>query len=370
MIAFLKSLLSPELWRPLWIALRRSLRDRNARRDALRLILVLALGGTIGLAYLAWYLYQFRFINEDPEARQVIGVVLMVVIVLVGAGAAVRRLWEWRKEILWERRKQDCSDGEVALQLKLDVYGEACLLAALLERLTSEVAMEKELPEGFTVTTRRVLLDRLADLKLRHTLEPWLLDILLAPDGHWPEDLKTGAMPAWECLAVLRWALGIAELRDLTVDPKYDWTDASSLFEVKEPKNLNLVRPWKIRFELEATEVFFSRCLSEIVARGEVADLPQEDVEEASREREAIQSEGYTADFLVGASTISELPSPLLWSITQRAYNRRSTLSLMLAITTGDLPPNKLRELFAGFFRINGSREEEIVPEGKATAHK
>jgi hypothetical protein len=369
-IAFLKSLLSPELWRALWIALRRSLRDRRARRDALRLVLVLVLGGTIVLAYFAWYLYHFRFINEDQEARQVIGVGLIAVIVLVGAGAAVRQLWEWRKEVLWERHKQNCSDGEVALQLKLDVYGEACLLAALLERLSSEVAMEKELPEGFTVTTRRVLLDRLADLKLRQTLEPWLLDILLAPDGHWPGYLKTGAMPAWECLAVLRWALGIAELRDLTVDPKYDWTDASGLFEVKEPKNLNLVRPWKIRFKLEATEVFFSRCWSEIVARGEVADLPQEDVEKASREREAIRSEGYTADFLIGASTISELPSPLLWFIARRAYNRCSTLSLMVPITTGDLPPNKLRELFARFFEMNGSREEEIVPEARAIAHK
>jgi hypothetical protein len=363
MINFLRVLLSSDTWRALWIALRRSRRDARARKNLIRIILALALGVTVGLTYVGWYLYQFRFVTEDAQAKRFIGICVIAVIVLLGAGAAARHLWEWRKEALWERRKQGCDNGAVALGLKLAIYREACLLATLLERLGSEVAMEKELPEGFTVTTRRVLLDRLAELKLRHTLEPWLLDILLAPDGHWPEYLKIKATPAWECLAALRWVLGMGELRALTIDPKYNFSDARGLFEVKQPETLNVLPAWEIRIERNSTDVFFSRCWSEIIARDEVANLSQEDVDKALQEREAIQSEGYTADFLIGASTISELPSPLLWFIARRAYNRWSTLSLMADITSGKLPADKLRDLFAGFFTASSPGEEEIVAE-------
>ncbi len=122
---------------------------------------------------------------------------------------------------------------------------------------------------------------------------------------------------------------------------------AMGAFEVNQPTKLTLVGPWKIRYVLHTAEKFVRRSLTELEARGEMGDLSQEEVAEALREREDIQSEGYTADLLVGASTISELPSPLYGFIARRSYNRWITLALMAGITSGDLP-KKLRALSPG----------------------
>jgi hypothetical protein len=219
-----------------------------------------------------------------------------------------------------------------------------------LERLGSESALENEIPPEINVITRRVLLDRLSAFGLRESLEPWMLDLLLAPDGHWTVEQKQRALPAWECLAVLRWALGLEELRALTADPKYNIEDARTVFAVKQAENLLAVPPWDLRIARDQANNFFQRCWVELLARGAVKEADPESVEMASKARTEIQQAGYTGDFLIGSLTIAELPSPFLWQITGRAFNRRALLALLVEVAAGEVPVMNLRLFFARFF--------------------
>lgn len=326
-------------WRAIWIALRRAPRDRHARRNLLRLLF----SCLPFFAYIGWYVFFIHGALVDLGRDG-----LLVMVCSAGFGVLLTVIIAYRQRS--KDRAYDRDNPAVATEVKLGIYHETCLLAILLERLGSEVHMEKELPPGVTVITRRVLLDRLAHLKLRDNLEPWLLDILLAPDGHWPAELKAHATPAWECLAALRWVVGLGELRGLTLNPKYNISDARSVIDVKKPEKLNVLPAWDIRPARDAADLFFSRCWAELTARRELENLSEEDISKALEIRETIQSEGYTGDYLVGTMTVSELPSPTLWFLTVRAYNRWRTLSLMVNITSADKPLTELRNLFAQFF--------------------
>jgi len=333
-------------WRAIWIALRRAPRDRHARRNLLRLLL----SCLPFFAYIGWYVFFIHgaLVDLGREGLLVMG---------CSAGFAVLLTLIIAYRQRRDDRIYDRDNPAVATGIKLGIYRETCLLATLLERLGSEVGMEKELPPNLTVITRRVLLDRLGQLKLRDDLEPWLLDILLAPDGHWPAELKAHAMPAWECLAALRWVIGLGELRDLTFNPKYNISDARSVIDVRTPQKLNVLPAWDIRPARDAADLFFSRCWSELTARRELENLSEEDISKALEARETIQSEGYTGDYLVGAMTLGELPSPTLWFLAVRAYNRWRTLSLMVDIASTEKPMTDLRKLFAQFFTQPSSND-------------
>jgi hypothetical protein len=325
----------------MWIALRRAPRDHHARRNLLRL----SLSCLPCFAYIGWYVFFIHGALADLGREG-----LLVMGCSVGFTVLLTLIIAYRQRS--EDRAFDRDNPAVAKEIKLGIYRETCLMATLLERLGSEVGMEKELPASITVITRRVLLDRLAQLKLRDDLEPWLLDILLAPDGHWPSELKAHAMPAWECLAALRWVLGLAELRDLTLQPKYNISDARSIIDVKKPERLKVLPSWDIRPARDAADLFFSRCWAELTARRELDNLSEEDVSKALEAREAIQAEGYSGDYIVGAMTVSELPSPTLWFLTVRAYNRWRTLALIVDVTSSEKSITKLRSLFAQFFTL------------------
>ena len=339
-------------WRAIWVALRRAPRDRNARRNLLRLLL----SCLPFFAYVGWYVFFIHgaLVDLGREGLVVIGC-------SAGFTVFLTLIIAYRQRSEDEAYERD--NPAVAAEIKLGIFRETCLLATLLERLGSEVGMEKELSPEITVVTRRVLLDRLTKLHLRDDLEPWLLDIMLAPDGHWPAELKTQAMAAWECLDALRWVIGLGELRDLTLNPRYGISNARSVIEVKKPQKLNVLPAWDIRPARDAADLFFSRCWAELIARQEIKSSSEEDISTALEARETIQSEGYTGDYLIGAMTVSELPSSTLWFITVRAYNRWRTLSLMVDITSAEKPMIELRNLFAQFFTAPCSTEPALSAE-------
>jgi hypothetical protein len=324
-------------WHTLWIALRRARRDRRARRNLVRFALSFAiLGAAIG-----WYYYLFRgfFVNFGATGTAVyIAIGLSVVLFIV-----VKRIAD--------RREQSAEKlTSISNEMKEMLFREACLLAILLERLGSESYLEKEIPPDVVVVTRRVLLDRLAALGLRDNLEPWLLDLLLAPDGHWTAEQKQRAIPALECLAVLGWVLGLGELRSLTLDPKYSVAEARSLFEVKEPEKLYALASWDVRPARDGAHQFLQRCWAELVARRAITGAPEQDVEQALAARAEIQSEGYTGDYLVGARTIPELDTELLVLVARRAYTRWQVLSLLVDILSGETAVEQLRKFLAQYF--------------------
>ena len=314
------------------------------------LLLLLASGVPI-FVLIAWYAF---FILDAISDLGWHGILVMLV---GGAIPAIFVIIFIVRQKL-EQRAYDKTKPAVASNLKLSLYRETCLLATLLERLASEVAMEKELPPEIRVITRRVLLDRLASLNLREGLEPWLLDILLAPDGHWPADLKVRASHAWECLSVLRWALGLADLPAPATDPKYTIADARSLFNLAHPEKCAVLPAWDIRPSRNATSLFFNRCWSELTARRELSGVEEKDVAHALEARAAIQAEGYTADYIIGTLTIAELKDDLLWQVTLRAYNRWQTLSLLVEVMSEEKPAIELRTLYAGFFAASTQSAE------------
>ncbi|HEY1766632.1 MAG TPA: hypothetical protein VGG26_03220 [Terracidiphilus sp.] len=185
--------LKPRTWKALWVALRRSRRDPKARTILARSLLSLLLFAV----WLVWNFFEFRGLSFQMGR---FGVVLCS---FVAVELFVLLAWPPLSHWLDQRALERKSPAMIP-ELKLALYREACLLATLLERMASEYRMEKEIPANIEVITRRVLLDRLKSLGLREELEPWVLDLLLAPDGHWTAEQKNRALPALECLAVLR----------------------------------------------------------------------------------------------------------------------------------------------------------------------
>ena len=331
--------LKPTTWKHLWIALWRAPKDAEARIMLLRLSLSLF----IFIAWLAFQFYNFRgmSLSMGRSGNAVIAVIVIAFAFLIGGNAVSGKL---------ERRKQERISPSVAPEMKVELYREACLLGTLLERLGSENYMEKELPPNLEVITRRVLLDRLQTVGLRESMEPWALDLLFAPDGHWTAEQKLRATRAWELFAVMFWVLGLGKHRPPTEDPKYSLADARSLFAIKQPKKLMVHPSWDLRPARNAASAFFNRCWTELAARGELNTTSAEDVERALGVRSEIAGNGYLGDYIVGTRTITELDSTTLWTVSTRAYRQWEALSRLIDIMTGDAPTEHLRTLFSSFF--------------------
>ena len=329
----------PKTWRAFWIAIRRAPRDRHARFNLLRFILSLILFAL----WLTYYVYVFHgySLSFGRTGDAVMSVLLVAIIFLAIVPAINDRL---------EKRAQERASPAVNPELKKALYREACLLAILLERLCSEAYLEKEIPPEITIITRRVLLDRLAAQGLREGLQPWLLDLLLAPDGHWTAEQKQRALHAWECLAVFRFTLGLAQLPELTSVPKPKGADAESLFKIERPERLFVLPSWDLRPVRNTAESFFWRCWAELLARREVSANDDNQIQRALEFRTEIHEKGYTNDYVVGVQTVTELDTDLLFFLARRAYYRWQLLSLLVAVTAGDSSPAVLRGFMAHFF--------------------
>ncbi|MGA3132957.1 MAG: hypothetical protein ABSD59_19305 [Terracidiphilus sp.] len=319
--------------------MRRAPKDSRARANLLRLLFSL---GTFA-AIAGTYLYMFHGFASEYGLGQ-LGLVLIpsVVVMLIVFVAVARQNAQ--------QRALDRTSPAVPPETRRALFREACLLAILLERLGSESYLEKEIPPEIVVVTRRVLLDRLAAFGLRDNLEPWLLDLLLAPDGHWTAEQKQRAVPALECLVVLRWVLGLGELRSLTVNPNYSVAAARSLFEIKQPEELSVLPSWDVRPARDGAMQFFQRCWAELVARRAINKAPEADVEKALAIRAEIEGAGYTGDYLVGARTIPELDTPLLFLVARRAHTRWHFLALLVNVLSGEKTVGEVRKFLAQYF--------------------
>ena len=318
--------------KPLWIAMRRAPRDSAARRNLLRFSFSILLFAAV----VGDYIYMFHgFIAENGFGQFVLVLIPAAIVWLIIFFVIARQKRD--------ERALSSANPAVSPELKQGLFREACLLATLLERLASESYLEKEIPPEIVVTTRRVLLDRLRSLGMRDHLEPWLLDLLLAPDGHWTEEQKRRAIPALECFAAFRWTLGLSGLQELTVDPEYNLSDARSLVEIKQTEKLFVLPSWDVRPARDAASQFFHRCWAELVARRTIDTTPEQDVERALAIRAEIQEAGYTGDYLVGVRTISELDTSLLLLVTRRAYNRWQFLAVLVDVLSGDAPVERIR---------------------------
>jgi len=332
-------LFDPKLWKALGVALRRAPKDSTARRNLLRLVFWLL----IIAACVGDYIYMFHGFFTEYGFGQ------LVLVLIPGASVWLIIIFALVKQSR-DQRKFELENPAVSPELKQALFREACLLATLLERLASESYLEKEIPPEIVVITRRVLLDRLTSLGMRDHLEPWILDLLLAPDGHWTAEQKNRAIPAHECFAAFKWVLGLGGLRDLTEIPKYNLSDLRSLVEITKLESLPVLASWDVRPARDGANLFFQRCWAELVARRVIDSAPEQDVEKALTIRAEIQDAGYTGDYLIGARTVVELDTQLLFIIARRAYNRWQFLSIMVDILSFEVPVKQIRAFLADYF--------------------
>jgi len=348
-------LFDAKLRKVIWVALRRAPKDRIARRNLFRLSFWIF----IFAAVVGDYLYMFHGFFAEYGFGQ-------LVLVLIPAGIVWLFMFFASAKQNRDQRIFESDNPAISSELKRALFREACLLATLLERLASESYLEKEIPPEIVVVTRRVLLDRLTSLGMRDDLEPWILDLLLAPDGHWTEEQKNRAIPAHECFSAFRWVLGLGDLRDLTEAPKYNLSDLSSLVEIRQPERLVVLASWDVRPNRDAAGLFFQRCWVELVARQAINSAPELDMEKALTIRAEIQDAGYTSDYLLGAKTITEIETQLLFLVARRAYNRWQFLSMMVDVLSSEAPVKQVRTFLADYFAtaesITLSTTEDVAP--------
>src|SRR5579859_4331059 len=280
--------------------------------------------------------------SEDYRESAIFGSSVAAVVLLVKLGGRLRsRLDESRAE----RRSP-----AIPRQVNLAVFREACLVSALLDRLASErYVQQKELPPDIEVTTRRVLLDRLSEQGLREELEPWLIDLLLAPDGHWTAEQMERVGTIWEYFAMLLWVSGKAPLQPLTEKPKYSYHDVRTLSSVRAPARLRFIAPWDARPARDAAGFFHFCAWSQVLIRGAVEFAKEEDRNKARATCNEMQAYLYEGDSLDAALFIPRLPTKDLLRYEKRAYHRWLALLVLVEVLGEGAPPSDLRRLLARY---------------------
>jgi hypothetical protein len=340
-------------WQSLWIALCRSVKDPRARKQ---------LRPVIGwLAYAAYLcaLAAIIFLPSDrpgwPAFWQFAGYAVFFAMI------QFYRWWEDRRDSRLAEERMPA----VPVEIKLAIYREARLLAALLERAGSERLLEKEIPDHITIITRRTVIDQLKSDGFMDGLEAPYIDLFFAPDGHWNPAQKQHIEHLWEYLAVLRWALGLGEFRPLTLSPEYAMSMVKEIAEVRVPEKLPVLPSWDIRVERNQANEFFTRCWIELLARGEVSLDSQETMDEALKAREKIHREGNAQDVVVGTKVVSELSQEALWKKALRAYRRFEILTILVEITSSNQPASELHRLILEF--LTRSDETPEIAEALAS---
>jgi hypothetical protein len=304
-------------------------------RIALGLALFYFVAGIVGLAF-------DKNDQDDFKQSATIGGSVAMIVLAAAAAAAVR---DKREEDEQEQRSPAIKD-----ETKLAICREASLVAALLERLASErYLQEKELPPGVQIVTRRVLLDRLMELGLRDELEPWLNDLLLAPDGHWTNEQKHNVNATWEYFAALWWVMGNGELQALTLQPKYSHADTRAALAITQPARLRFIPSWDIRPSRDAAGYFAHASWAELLARKAIPGISDEQAREEIEFCKQMQSHLYTEDSLIPGQCIPRYTTPDLWILQRRALHRWQGLSLLVEVLGGHKPASFLRDYLASY---------------------
>ncbi len=103
-------------------------------------------------AYVGVEVYMFRSaLKEDPTFFRVL---------MIGTTIWIAFLIGITQSQHLSRSRRGEANAIGSPEIKLAIFREACLLAALLIRLSSERAMEKEIPPEIEIITRRNVIDR------------------------------------------------------------------------------------------------------------------------------------------------------------------------------------------------------------------
>lgn len=297
--AYWRTLVRGETWRASLAALRRAHKDKRARQQLARtlylllvpvsvlaifVMLVLGKGGAAGFA-LAW------------------GVALSVEFFShVRFGKRGRR----RRPETAQQSRDGAEPVAKTPELRRELGELGLLHAVLADRAGSERFVKtKELPEGVEVVTRRRHLDLLRSFGVYDRLGAVERDLVLLPDGHWPEVSVNEGSLALEPLRVLRWILRIDPFLPVVgATLAADYRLAGTL--IAEPELAFAGDAW-IRMEdletaLDAARSYFYRCWAEGAYRG-FYDADDEE-ERAALRTHALRCNGKESDDLLLGNVI------------------------------------------------------------------
>jgi len=295
------------LWKTLWFALLRSRKDKRAR-IVVRSVLVL-------LGVLAYYVFWFRLAYTQSKEDGVSIWWTAGFYVFIFGTAILARMWMKHSHRRQDEALNFSITGAIPQQPRVDAVSPEArdrlqdrltITAALLIRAGSERYLsENAVPEGAEVRTRQIHNRVLRDSGLWDKLPADERDLLMLPDGAWPDDQPQRVIEWSEQLRLLRWVLRIdRELAPLAHVPPIDYTLAREVLEGKAVPSQTPLNSWDVRAEQDLAEVYHARALAEIQCRG----LAPENARLAAwADAIRAQFQGESQDLPVGAHTVAEL---------------------------------------------------------------
>ena len=307
-------------WRDTWVALGRMHKDRRARKQVrlagtvLFVPLVVLTGTLVVLGTTAWIFLVPAF----------------------AVGWLVRRVGAEKPPNL----RTPWADAEVAPpeRLRDQLVDLTIVYAVLLQRAGSEGFLAvKSLPEEIEVTTRRRHVDVLRQRGLWDRLEPAARNLLMLPDGHWPEASVREVAGHLEELRMLRWILRHDRfLPAVGQDVELSYALANEI--AAQPKLLlgkSLVSTADLRTARQSADDCFHRCYAEGLHRGYFAQSSEETAEWAYEFARSMMGEE-NRDWLLGRETVAKADEEAIRRATSRAYDRALFCDWMLRLFGGE----------------------------------
>ncbi len=328
--SYWRMLLRGDTWHEAWLSLKRVHKDRRARKH-LRKLAWLLLIPVICLLYVAWVVQL-----------NLIFILVVLVPLFWWQSKRVRRADE-PPSILPAPKPvyRVLSDAEKA-SFRQYFVDMTLLYAVMLDRCASETFLaEKVLPEGYTVTTRRVHLDLLKSNGLWERMDRRDREAMMASDGHWDPMFVHMQTMGLEPLRLLRWILRIDfYLPVIGQQLRLDYALAGEivrapqkLTESKELISVELMERGKL-----AALNFYNRCIAEQIVRGYVDASNEDSMAIANRVASSMGGKQHE-DFVLGDKLVSEVSREQLEWATMLARRRAGFFHWTLIAMEKDAPP-------------------------------
>lgn len=340
----------PKFWRSFWFALRRAKFDPKARQNLQRLALYLV------VIFAVFFIQILRFSALGTAAFAIALLIFPLIAVIPVTIYIIQITYRFIRSRI--ERVKSFRQAEKTPEKSEYIFRACYEISVLLDRLGSERAMEKELPPEIEVITRRVHFDKLKERNFRDQLRPWMLDLLLAPDGSWSEEQKQRIQLLWDVFVVLRWLMFMGEFEHVSKRSKYNYNDVRATLQLLDAGHVKLRPVWDIRLQRDITQSFFNRVWMESVARGMFTAQNEQQKSNLLNARSRYVEAGYTGDYLIGIHTVAELPNDFVWYLGRKSYLRARTLAVLVDILSGDQPC----ELFETFMEAEFSPRPSTVP--------
>ncbi len=340
-----RAILTKQYWREFRRDLKRSKKDKRARRGAfLRLA---------ALAYFIWVLWFYGdavYSVHDSGTYAILGGMATIIVVVL-VGRKVSHLLDERRQF---REDLAATPSGTAERLQRLALGEL----AITERALSELWLSRyTLPEGFEVRTRRIQIDKLREARVWDEMPSDARQWMMRPDGDWTIAISLATLSGAESLHTLLWALFlIQELRSLDelAKPLPFAVIAKTL-----RRTARGVRPtWDLRVARNDAHIFFTRCYAEHIHRG-TTKADDENQQAAITEWMTGINEGNIADSFAGDLTIAELDATSLDQVGRSSARRMVTLDAVLQLMDGVDAWSRLTELVYGSFVGEETSTEE-----------